>query len=145
MCMKLFEILEEGVALDFVELYHTYGAWIHPSKPEPVYVADKHGHAASARKILGQNIDPQESEHSIYKTMFNNGWVRTVHQNMRTFSVSGTSQAIKRLLPTLAGLRDDVREFYLDVEDCSGSRCNTIKADFFTMPKEWRDFRNAIQ
>ncbi len=136
------EELREAMNLDFVELYKTYGSWMHPSKPEPVYVRNKQGHVEKAQEILGANeINQEQSE---YSKMFAKGWVRCVHNSMTNFTLSGTAEALSSIIPKLAELRNATARIFIDVEDCSGTRCRSVNSGSFVMPAQWNDMRRAI-
>ena len=144
--MRFVEYLEieelfEGIDLDYVDMYNSYGSWLHPSKPQPIMVKNHQGHADVAQKYM-----PPDAPHgsSPYQHMFNQGWIRAVHGNMSNFSISGTAEALAAFLPKIAGLRKIVNRINIDVEDCSGSRCRSINSGSFEMPSEWGALRRAI-
>lgn len=143
--MRLEEIkvqkLFEGIDLDYVDMYSSYGSWLHPSKPQPIMVNDHQGHAAVAKKYMPQDAEPGASP---YQHMFNNGWIRAVHGNMSQFSISGTAEALSAFLPKIADLRKVVNRINIDVEDCSGARCQTVKGGSFEMPSQWGALRRAV-
>lgn len=134
--------LREAMDLDIMQLYSTYGSWIHPDKPVPVYVSDNQGHIKKAQEILGPDVANQEETE--YQKMFSQGWVRAVHNNMANFAVSGTKEALTKLLPKLAALRNATARIFLDVEDCSGGRCVSKKSGSYVMPAQWNELRRAV-
>ena len=154
--MKLYEVLEiellpldEAYAweLDFGGLVKSYGSWIHP-RFGIKYVNDKHGHSSMAEELLrNERIMPGES---LYKKMFDKGWVRAVHNGLTNFWMSAPAENLKKVLPFMRELHQFASRVTTEVEECDPKlgRCKRVEGKGGThnmaQSTAWNELLRAI-
>ena len=138
--MKILQLLDEGINLNLGTLKSSYGSWMHADQSNPILVHDKQGHEKVANKMRSDT----SQNGNVHKQMIDAGWVRCVHDNLNYFGISGSQQGLIALIPQLVELRNFVYQIDIDVKDCKGFYCRTIKSYDFEMPGEWNKLRRYI-